>query len=72
MGRCRIKPVILLFIKDVEMVATFENVDLGGKSIEASVRAYRRQLGEQLKAMIQDGEISKELSVEKLVEYLRT
>ncbi|GDY06309.1 hypothetical protein LBMAG51_10960 [Phycisphaerae bacterium] len=54
------------------MVATFENVDLGGKSIEASVRAYRRQLGEQLKAMIQDGEISKELSVEKLVEYLRT
>lgn len=48
----------------------FDDVDLGG-GIERSIRIFNRQMIEVLSDMITDGQITKEMTVEQLINILK-
>jgi predicted oxidoreductase len=52
------------------MAGQFDNVDLGGRTIPDQIKRARRLLAEQLVALMESGEISKDDTVENIVAKL--
>ena len=52
------------------MIGQFDNVDLGGRTIPDQIKRARRLLAEQLVALMESGEISKDDTAENIVAKL--